>query len=110
MNALQQTGMKRAGGGLAMRDAHDVMTCEIPGVEPLPPKPVRLTIADRMHQSAYAGPLTRDDTCRHCKHLGGTLNNVGSWAESVSHRCKLHDFPVQLGAVCNDHARAVKPC
>ena len=59
-------------------------------------------------ECSYSGPLTRDDTCRHCKHLGGTLNNVGSWAESVSHRCKLHDFPVQLGAVCDDHARAAR--
>ena len=89
-----------------MRDAYDTMTAEIPGVEPLPPEPPkRPPIAVRMEEACYRSPLTRDDTC---KHLGGTLNNVGSWAESVSHRCKLHDFLVQLGAVCNDHARAVK--
>lgn len=96
-------------GGHAMRDRSDLMTAEIPGVEPLPPEPPkRPVIAVRMAECSYSGPLTRDDTCRHCKHLGGTLNNVGSWAESVSHRCKLHDFPVQLGAVCDDHARAAR--
>jgi hypothetical protein len=92
-----------------MRDTADQMTADIPGVEPLPPPPPpRIPIAVRMAACGYASPLTRDDTCRHCKHLVGTLNNVGSWAKSVSHRCKLNDFPVQLGAVCNEHERMKK--
>jgi hypothetical protein len=90
-----------------MRDAQDTVTMLIPGVEPLPPEPPkRPTIAVRMGECSYSAPMDRDDTCRHCRHRHDQLQNVGSWAESATYRCKLHDFPIQLGAVCNDHERA----
>ena len=92
-----------------MRDCADLMTAEIPVVEPLPPPPPpRKTIAVRMAECSYAGPLDREDTCRHCKHRVAVVQNADSWAESETHRCKLHGFPVQLGAVCDEHARAAK--
>lgn len=90
------------GGGHAMRDAADTMTAEIPGIEPLPPKPVRTTIAERMAAVVYQGPKEVRG-CRNCRHRGEQLHDVGSWAESTTLRCKLHDFPVQKAGLCIDH-------
>lgn len=76
-----------------MRDANDLMTADIPGLEPLPAKPVRTTIAQRMAACVYQDPKTVR-SCRNCRHLVG----YGSHA-----LCGLHDFPVALGALCADH-------
>lgn len=85
-----------------MRDLHDVITAEIPGVDPLPVKPPRTTIGERRLICAYQDPKTVR-TCRNCRHRVGNVHNPDSYAESVSHRCGMHDFPVALGAMCVDH-------
>ena len=77
-----------------MRDASDNMTAEIPGVEPLPPKEVRVTIAERRLICCYQDPKTVR-TCRNCRHLRGVV--------ALHARCELHDFPVALGGLCADH-------
>ena len=91
-------------GGYAMRDANDTMTADIPGVQPLPPKPARVTIAERRLICGYQDPRAVR-TCRNCRHRVGTTHNPDSYAESVAHRCGLHNFPVALGGICVDQEK-----
>lgn len=84
-----------------MRDPADTMTIEIPGVPPLPPKVPRITAAVRMAECGYTDPKDVHG-CRNCKHRSDVLHNTGSWAEKVTLRCKLGDFPVRMSAVCNE--------
>jgi len=86
-----------------MLDPHDTLTLTLPGIEPLPPPPPpRVTIAERRLMVAYQDPKTVR-TCRNCRHRVGNVHNPDSFAESVTHRCGLHDFPVALGGLCMDH-------
>lgn len=85
-----------------MHDVADTMTTGIHGIEPLPPKPVRTTIAQRMSACGYQGPK-EVRACRNCRHRAGNVHNPDSFAESITHRCGLHDFPVQLAGLCADH-------
>ncbi len=84
-----------------MRDAHDTVTAEIPGVEPLPPKPARVTHAEKRLLVCYQGPKTVR-TCRNCRHLLAVVSRPDSFAQSEAHRCGKHGFPVALGGVCVD--------
>ena len=84
-------------GGAPMRDANDTVTAEIPGVEPLPPKPVRVTHAEKRLLVCYQDPKTVR-TCRNCRHREGSAS-----AEHDAHRCGKDGFPVALGGVCVDH-------
>lgn len=53
-----------------MRDADDTATAEIPGVEPLPPKPLRQTEALRRAAAGYVDPSeSQAPCCRRCEHL-----------------------------------------
>lgn len=85
-----------------MRDGADTMTAEIDGIEPLPPPVVRTTIAERRLVCCYQDPKAVR-ACRNCRHRSDVLHNTGSWAEAITLRCKLHDFPVGMGALCADH-------
>ncbi len=85
-----------------MRDPHDNLTAEIPGETAPPPPPPKTTIAERRLRVVYQDPKSRQG-CRDCRHRRDVLLNTGSHAESFSVRCKLHDFPVQLGGICADH-------
>jgi hypothetical protein len=85
-----------------MRDPHDRVTAEIPGETPPPPPPRRITAGERRISVVYQEPRARAG-CRDCRHRHDELKNCGSFAESFSVRCKLHDFTVQLGGICADH-------
>lgn len=59
-------------------------------------------IRRRRESCGYAVPAHRSG-CRNCQHSRETLHNTGSWAESVSFTCGLHDFTVSKGAICDDY-------
>lgn len=54
----------------------------------------------------YTGPQRRTDNCRGCKFMGEVLLNTGSLAESSVLKCKVGEFSVAGGGVCEHWARA----
>lgn len=96
------------GGAGAMRDAHDMTTRELEGIEPPPPgPPPRLPIAQRRAGCGYVGPREAK-SCRNCRHRVARYHSRDPSVESCSWRCTKHDFPVELGAVCADHGPALR--
>lgn len=87
-----------------MRDLQDTMTPELEGVPPLPATPEKKTIAERRVECGYTGPRAVK-ACRNCVHASGYVVSaqwIGKQRSLL--RCGKHDFPVELGAICADHA------
>ena len=89
------------GGACSMRDATDQVTAEIPGLEPLAPLPPPApSQADRRAAVVFLGPKERP-RCGACRHVEVFYIRPDSPTEAERTRCKLGDFPVQAGAICN---------
>lgn len=83
-----------------MRDPSDLMTAELPEIEPLPPTPLdQLPQAARREALQFQGPKQRP-RCGACKHIDVFYLRPDSPTEAERMRCKLADFPVQAGAIC----------
>lgn len=86
-----------------MRDPADTATAELPTIPPLPPKPVRVTIAMRRISSVYWSPRERLDCCRTCRHAHEILLNTGTYHESSTVRCGNGNGDVSKGGICAEH-------
>lgn len=86
-----------------MRDPAELVTAELPTIEPPPPPaPKEPTAAERRLICAYQDPKSVR-SCRNCRHRQDVLQGTGGVCESFTVRCRKHAFPVQLGALCADH-------
>jgi len=88
-----------------MRCEHDTLTAELPGIPPAPVKPPRTTQAQRIERMGYLGPKTRP-SCQHCHHCELSIVHPDQLNELEMRRCKLGDFPVLKGGICNEWSAA----
>lgn len=87
-----------------MRDALDRVTAELPTFPPMPiapPRSRRLSHDQRRELVDYMPPK-QVESCRTCRHVEARCLNPDTPFERGAHRCKLHGFPVLLGAICVD--------
>lgn len=82
------------------------MRCEADNVTyELPTKPPRTTQAERMARQGYNGPKVRP-SCQHCQHCEVIVHRPDQLDELELRRCKVGDFPVLKGGICNEWAAA----
>lgn len=86
-----------------MRCEHDTVTADLPGIEPLPIKPPRITQATRREQMRYEGLKTRP-RCESCLYCCIKIVRPDQFDEGEQLRCDVGDFPVQRGGLCNEWA------